>query len=228
LLVLAAASPLALAADHLDAPGTMADPTADITDTYAWLDGSNVVLILNVTPLAMTGAKFSDKVQYVLHTESSAKFGMPGTKKDIICTFDAAQKISCWLGGSPTKAADDYVTGDAGATAGLMSTSGKVKVFAGLRDDPFFFNLDGFKDAVAAVDGAEASLTFDPSGCPAINGVTATALGKMLGGTMMGTMPPKDFFGGKNVLSIVLSIDKSLLNTGGPILNVWGSTNKGA
>ena len=38
----------------------------------------------------------------------------------------------------------------------------------------------------------------------------------------------KDFFAGKNVLSIVLSVDKSLLNAGGPILSAWASTNKGS
>src|SRR4029078_5942445 len=103
---------------------------------------------------------------------------------------------------------------------------GKFKIFAGLRDDPFFFNLAGFKDAVAAIDAAEATLSFDPAGCPAVNAATSAALVGMLKGTMNGTMPAMDFFGGKNVLSIVISLDKALVNGGGPILSVWGSTNK--
>src|SRR6187431_190514 len=124
LSVLSAAS-WAIAADHLDAPAVSADPLADITDLYAWTDQANVVFALNVAPLAATDAKFSDKVQYVIHTESAAKFGSAGEKVDIICTFDAAQKISCWVGEK------GYVTGDAKATAGLESADKKIKVFAG-------------------------------------------------------------------------------------------------
>jgi hypothetical protein len=219
-LVVAASS--AMGADHLDGPAATADPAADITDVYSWLDGSNVVLVMNVAPLATTASKFSDKVQYVFHTESTNQFGMPGKKVDVICTFDAAQKISCWVGDK------GYVTGDASATAGLEAADKSFKVFAGLRDDPFFFNLEGFKDAVETVDAAKPTLTLDAAGCPTLNNATSTALVGMLKGTAKGTMPAKDFFAGKNVLSIVLSVDKKLLNTGGPLLNVWGSTNKGA
>ncbi|MFO0758576.1 MAG: DUF4331 family protein [Byssovorax sp.] len=219
-LVAVCSASAAIGADHIDSPAAVADPTADITDLYTWLDGSNVVFALNVTPLAVAGAKFSDKIAYVVHTESTAKFGMPGQKTDIICTFDAAQTASCWVGDK------DYVTGDASATTGIKSASGKLRVFAGLRDDPFFFNLEGFKDTVATVDQAEPLLQFDPAGCPAVDAATSAALVGMLSHTQKGSMPPKDFFGGKNVLSIVLSIDKSLLNGGGAFVAAWASTNK--
>lgn len=222
-LALTAAATTALAADHLDGPAATMDPAADITDTYAWLDSGNVVLVMNVSPLATSTSKFSDKVQYVFHTESRMAFGMPGTKVDIICTFDAAQKVSCWVGDKA------YVTGDASATAGLAAGDGSFKVFAGLRDDPFFFNLDGFKDTVTTVEGAAASLTFDAAGCPALDAATSTLLVNKLKTDPKSTPPggtAKDFFAGKNVLSIVLSVDKKLLNGGGPIMSYWASTNK--
>ena len=210
----------AMAADHIDAPGAIADPTADITDLYTWMDQGKVVFALDVTPLAATGAKFSDKVQYVIHTESAAAFGKTGEKVDIIVTFDAAQKASVWIGDT------GYVTGNASATTGLASADGKFKVFAGLRDDPFFFNLDGFKATVGIVDGAAASLQFDAAGCPKLDAATSAALVKQLK-TATGGGAAVDFFAGKNVLSIVLSIDKSLLNAGGPVMSAWASTNVG-
>jgi hypothetical protein len=219
-LVVAAGVSTAFAADHIDSPAAVANPPADITDVYTWMNGNNVVLVMNVGPLATTGMHFDPTVQYVLHTGSAAALLMPETAENIICTFDASQKISCWVG------TDDYVSGDASATTGLMSASGKVKVFAGLRDDPFFFNLNGFKDTVAAVEAAAGGLTFDAAGCPALSAAQSTALVGMLTHTSMGTMPPADFFAGKNVLSIVLEIDKSLLTKGGPIMSVWASTNK--
>jgi len=222
LSVLSAAS-WAIAADHLDAPAATADPTADITDLYAWTDGPNVVFALNVTPLAAVGAKFSDKIQYVVHTESTAGFGAKGEKTNIICTFDAAQKISCWVGDT------GYVTGDATKTDGLVSDDKLIRVFAGLRDDPFFFNLTGFKDTVTTVEGAAGGLTFDPAGCPALNAATSTLLISKLSTDPMSTPPggvAKDFFAGKNVLAIVLSVDKKLLNAGGATMSAWASTNK--
>jgi hypothetical protein len=218
------AAPMALAADHLDSPAAMMDPAADITDVYGWVEGSKVILVLDVAPLADTNSKFSDKVQYVLHTESTDTFGMPGTEKNIICTFDAGQTIQCWVG------SDVYVTGDASKDAGLTNEKGDVKIFAGLRDDPFFFNLDGFKDVVATVDAVKGTLSYDAAGCPTIDAATSTLLVTKLK-TDPKSNPPggtaKDFFAGKNVLSIVIELDKTVLNGGGKFLSVWGSTNKG-
>jgi Domain of unknown function (DUF4331) len=214
----------AVAADHIDAPAVVADPTTDITDLYTWVEGSNVVFALDVTPLATMTSKFSDKVQYVIHTESTDTFGKPGVGVDIICTFAVDQKISCWVGDK------DYVTGDASPTMGIKSMGGKFTVFAGLRDDPFYFNLDGFKDAVATVDMAAPALMFNPAGCPKVDAVTSMVLVNKLKSDPTspgGTGPGKDFFAGKNVLAIVLSVDKSLLNGGGAIMNAWASTNVG-
>jgi hypothetical protein len=210
----------AMAADHRDAPGVTADPAADITDLYTWTDQGNAIFVLNVTPLAMASTKFSNKVQYVIHTESSMSYGQAGQKTDIIVTFDANQKASVWVGDK------DYVTGDASVMTGLASADGKFKVFAGLRDDPFFFNLEGFKETVNIINGALPSLVFDAAGCPKLDAASSTVLVMKLNTGVNGTAPV-DFFGGTNVLSIVLSIDKSLLNTGGPILRSWASTNVG-
>ena len=224
LTVLSAAS-WSIAADHLDAPAAVADPLADITDLYAWTESTKVVFALNVAPGAAADAKFSDKVQYVIHTESAAKFGSLGEKSDIICTFDAAQKISCWVGEK------GYVAGDASATAGLESADKTIKVFAGPRDDPFFFNLAGFKDTVATVQSVAGTLAFDAAKCPAINATTSAVLVKKLSTDPTSTPPglaAKDSFAGKNVLSIVISVDKALLDDGGAILSAWASTNKGS
>lgn len=209
---------IAHSADHLDSPATKADPTVDINDLYSFMDGSNLVLAMTVFPAATTGAKFSDKVQYVIHTSSGAAFGTTTASEDVICTFDTAQKIQCWAG------TDEYVTGDASAAAGVASADGKFKVFAGLRADPFFFNLDGFKHAVATVEGA-GSLPADTSGCPTLDNATAAALR-----TQLQTAPdggaPQDFFKSLNGLAIVVSLDKSLVTKGGAIVSTWASTHK--
>jgi hypothetical protein len=210
----------AAAADHLDAPGAKADPAADLNDLYTFLDGDRVVFAMTVFPLADSGSKFSDKVQYVLNIESGPTFGVSADGTKLICTFDAAQKASCWLG------TDEYASGDASAEVGLSSASGDLKVFAGLREDPFFFNLEGFNDAVSVVQSAGAQLTFDTAGCPAIDASTSSALVGLLQGTSMGTQPAKDFFATARTLAIVASVKKPLVTKGGAFVSVWASTHK--
>jgi Domain of unknown function (DUF4331) len=225
-------APTARAADHADGPAATADPAADITDVFAWTspDAARVHLVMDVFPNAGPGptattgpaaAKFSNVVQYVFHTASSAGFGQAAAaSEDVVCTFDAGtpQRASCWAG-------DEYVTGDASSTSGVESASGKLRVFAGLRDDPFFFNLDGFKAVATAVHGAAATLTFDPAGCPALDVATSTALVTQLGHAPGGG-PPQDHFARNNVLALVLSLDRSLVTKGGSVVSVWGSTNR--
>jgi hypothetical protein len=208
------------AADHKDGPAVTADPAADITDTYGWMstDKSKVTLVMDVYPNAPSGTKFSDQVLYVFHVNSMPAYGGTQTETKIICGFNTAQTITCWVG------SNEMVTGDASATAGITSSSGKTKVFAGLRDDPFFFNLTGFKATAAAVAAAAPSLTFDATACPQLDAPTATALVTQLGQGTAGAAAANDF-AGQNVQSIVIEVSTSLLTPGGQVLGVWASTN---
>lgn len=214
----------AMAADHRDAPGTTADPTTDINDVYAFTEGSDLILAMTVFPAADDTASFSDAVQYVFNLDTGTVFGETIASTKVICTVVEAE-TSCYLG-VPGEQAKDWVIGDAGAEGGMTSKSGMFKVFAGLRADPFFFNLNGFKDAVVAVEGAAAGLTFDEANCPNVDAATSATLVGMLQGTSGGTAPAEDFFGPLNTLAIVVSIDKSLLNADHNLVSVWASTHQ--
>jgi hypothetical protein len=217
-LVTAVITPrLAQSADHRDGPAVLTDPSTDINDVYTFNDGNNTVLAMTVFPVADANSKFSDAAAYVFHTESAAAFGATSNPLDIICTFDAAQKIQCWAG-------DEYVTGDASAAAGVASTSGKLKVFAGRRADPIFFNLEGFNDTRAFVNANATGLNFNNTGCP--TDVPTGEIVNRLQGTDGGTQDAGDFFLTLNTLAIVVSIDKALVTKGGKLVTVWASTNK--
>lgn len=208
------------AADHIDSPAAVAEPAADITDLFAWMsaDAAKVNLVLDVTPFAGADSNFSDAVQYVFHVNSSTGYGEAQTETLILCEFDAAGAIACWAG------ADEYLAGDASAEAGLASESGALKVFAGLRNDPFFMEFTGFSQAVATVISAASGLTFDDQGCPAVDeGTSGVLVGQLQSGT--DGAAASNTFAGANVLSIVVQVDKALVTTGGPILSVWASTN---
>lgn len=228
------------AADHLDSPSVQGNPMADINDVYAWMDpsGSKVNLAMTISPAdpgtaAMASTRtFGPSILYVFHVTSTPGFGMAGTTQDVICQFQSDTDAQCWVGTT------DYVKGDPSNTAGVTSTSGKVRLYAGLRSDPFFFNLQGFVDTVAAVEQAAAGLSFDVAGCPQLNDTTGQALRNLLQEPAKGALgsltPPngpcagggKDCFAQLNVKVIVLQVDANLLNLNGhTLLGVWASTN---
>lgn len=250
---IAALSAVAHAADHADGPSatqSLTDLSGDITDVYAFSDGGNVVLIMDVSANATTMSKFSNVVQYVFHVN-----GLTGLSdaapfaSNVICTFDTSQKVSCWLQQGTTTV--DYVNGDASATAGLTSMDGKLKVFAGLRNDPFFFNIQGFRKVTGFVAQNLGALapTLTSTGCPQLDkagnpaGVpTSAQVRALLKSQSDGSTPGVDDFmkGGTaasplgittltgNVLALVVSIPKTVLTNNGakPLLGVWASTHK--
>lgn len=219
------------AADHLDGAAVKTDAATDINDVYTWMsaDGSKIYLAMTVFPQATTASKFSDQAWYVFHTVSRAQFvTATQTPLDIICGFEAAgtQNISCWFGSSA-----NFLYGDASATAGLTPAAssplaGKVKVFAGLRSDHFFFNLDGYNNVRGKVKAAAPGLTFDTNGCPAIPAATAGMLRTNLTQNAAGNAAGTDFFASLKTLAIVMEIDKTLLTSGGSLFSVWGGTHK--
>lgn len=213
---------IAIGADHRDSTllSAPSGAAADIADVYAWTstDASKLNLIMTVQPLAAASATFSPNVQYAFHVTSQATYGAASQNTDVICTFASPTSAQCWVG------ADGYVTGNPSSAAGLTSADGKIKIFAGQRNDPFFFNLEGFGAAVGIVKGAAAGLTFDPAGCPALDGATSTTLVNQLS-TSVGGGAATDDFAGANVAALVVQIDKTLVDAGGPILGVYGSTH---
>ncbi|MEO6026774.1 MAG: DUF4331 family protein [Candidatus Binatia bacterium] len=154
----------------------------------------------------------------MFHTTSSASYG--AAKSDdvpVICQFDAQQRVECWAGDAA------YVSGDASGLAGIASSNGRLRVYTGLRNDPFFFNLPGFRATARAVTAAAPSLTFDAAGCPAVDSATSRALVTQLQTAPDGS-PAVDGFANFNVIAIVLEVDKSILTANGPILSVATAT----
>jgi hypothetical protein len=132
---------VASAADHRDSPISTNDPTADINDIYAFMNPTNpneVVLIDTVVPFATYNSRFSDAVQYRYILDN----GAPGGEITITCTFtQQGTRINC--------------TGPGGlaATGGIerIVQGTGMRVWAGLRDDPFFFDSPAFNATRAAL-----------------------------------------------------------------------------
>lgn len=244
-LALAIAPSQSRAADHLDSPSfleTGANPMADINDVYTWMttDAKSINLIMTVSPGDPGTRSFSDAVQYVFHVVSrpgaapANVVGMSGgTETKVICSFASNTSVQCWVvQGNTVK---DYVTGNPSVTTGVSSSSGKTKVFAGRRSDPFFFNLQGFRDAIKAVKNAHLPPgDFNAAGCPNLAPGVAKQLRDDLS-TERSTdtaekfqCPDKKFdcFETLNVMGIVVQLDKTLINSGAnTFVGVWASTH---
>jgi hypothetical protein len=225
LSVLLAGSGLAVsvfAADHGDSPAAVTEPTADITDLYAWMtdDSSKLNLVLDVSSNAGPGAKFSDAVTYVFSVSSSQGYGEPQQSTRILCKFIDGTNIECWAG-------NQYVVGNPSSPQGIVSQEGGLRVFAGLRDDPFFLDYANFAATTkAAVDAVVAKqVAFDAQGCAQLTPAQQTGLAGLLTQGIGGNSPPSNTFAGQNVLALVLQVDKKLLDAGGPVLGVWASTH---
>jgi hypothetical protein len=222
-IVMASLTSLARAADHEDSPAARADPSADYGDVIAWMssDAQRLQIVATVVRHATAESRFSDAAVYVFHTQSRSAYGAETTAAgvDVTCTFEGTttQTVTCTAGGST-------VSGDASDPAGITSADGKLRVFAGLRNDAFFFNSSGFNATRGAVINAAPSLSFDAAGCPALDEATSNALVTTLMSTDGGAAV--DAFGNANILVLALTVDKSLVTAGGPIVSVYGSTHQ--
>lgn len=230
------------AADHIDSPTLATNPLADINDVFAWGDGAKVNLAMTVSPVDDGQRAFGPGVQYVFHVTSkpapandAPPVGLPGgVETQVICTFASDTAARCWV--KDANGVKDYLEGDPSKANGITSLSGKVRLFAGRRSDPFFFNLQGFRDAVAAVEATpEVSRMPDAAGCP--NGLTDLQVGTVrdelvkLPATTQAPCPPnvKDCFAALNVLAIVVQVDKGLVNLpDNKYIAVWASTHAGS
>ncbi|MFO0550249.1 MAG: DUF4331 family protein [Polyangiaceae bacterium] len=220
-LAIMGAASTALAADHRDGDGVKeADNiAADINDVFAFMNNGKIVLAMTVSPAATTSSAFSDAAVYVIHINSHAAFGGAATAStDIRCTFEADKTGKCWVG------ENEYVYGDLSDPDGAQSPDGKVKVFAGLRADPFYFYLNGFNTArmiVGSQFGAIAS-SLNANGCPNIMPATADFLRSQLVTANQGD----NFFGTLNTLAIVVEADPDVFtDADNPVLSVYASTH---
>ncbi len=206
----------AYASDHLDTPTVIADPAADIGDVFAWMssDGRRLNLVMTIV-----GDQFSDRLQYAFHVGSGARFGETTVTTSILCRFDAANAVECWAGDV------DYVRGDASNPVGLEGQNRRFRVFAGLRDDPFFNNVKGTRAALTAADSAvRRGASVDAAGWPTFDEATSRTILDLWRHTDGG--PGTNFLAGWKSATLVISIDRDVVATGGGLLAVWGAVHK--
>ncbi len=142
-----------IAADHLDPPArtdpsvdSTPDRAADIADLYAFHTDTSVVLALTFAGPQATSepATYDRDVLYTINVSNA------GERTD--AEIPIRVRFGPGSGDGQYGVRVENIPGVNGAVTGpveqMLSQDG-VKVQAGLFDDPFFFDLQGFKDTAA-------------------------------------------------------------------------------
>jgi hypothetical protein len=205
---------MARASDHLDSPATVANPQGDIGDVYAWTspDGQHLNLVMTIQ-----GHSFSDKIEYALHVDSGKTFGRTSATTSVVCRFSSANAVKCDLGKL------DSASGDPTNPAGLEGRNHRFRVYAALRDDPFYNNVKGLLGAYQAASSAiKNGARVDAAGCGHFDAATTQAIVDQMGHTEGG--PAQNLLYNWTVSAMVISVDLGAVSKGGKMLAVWGST----
>lgn len=152
--LVALASATAIAADHNEAPGTKADPIADIDDVYAWHDSGKIVVVLTFSgPGANAAAappEFDPGVLYGIHVDNDGDYV---AEHDVWARFGEASDGTWGVQLTGIPGATGTVVGAVGAQ---LDAGDGLRAQAGVFDDPFFFDFTGFQNTLST-----GSVAFD-------------------------------------------------------------------
>jgi hypothetical protein len=198
----------ALAADHADAPGTKGthgDHAADITDVFLFRQAGKLVGAINIAgaPAPQTRVdgptgRYDPQVIFTYHIDTNCD-AKPDIDVNVRFGLNSAGQIGVQLENLPGAGAALV----AGPVEKVNTTPSGLKFYAGLRDDPFFFDFEGF---------AATEASFDPT--------NQTSTGKLLFDNK------RDSFGGRNITAIVFEMDLAAATQGSKKICVFATSGR--
>ncbi len=187
------------AADHEDAPAVRDDQGADIADVYAFRspqNAANVVLAMTLSDVLPPGeirlgrSIFDPRVLYEFNIDLNGD----AVEDRVIQAFVVGNPdnqvlhvigpVAPEVRGGSSRIVDAAITASVRVSTGeqpVITDRGGVKLFAGVRDDPFFFDLGRFSAILAGQAGS-----FDDPGTDAFAGLNTYAIVLELPASMIG------------------------------------------
>ncbi|WP_346291533.1 DUF4331 domain-containing protein [Sphaerothrix gracilis] len=209
------------ASDHDDGEIDLKGRALNLTDLYVFREGdlnpqastNDLILVMNTNPrsLARQQYYFSTNARYEFNiTRVADKDSTPTGKADITLRFEFGppkrnqeQDVTITtIGNGRQRTARTTTTALTDPTPNIRQVNlggGQASVFAGLREDPFFFDVEQYFRVRAGALGIGPAVGFRPPG------------------------EAVDFAAGYNVNTIVLRVPKQLLqgNTQADTFDVW-------
>jgi hypothetical protein len=222
-LLAAATATALLASDHQDTPEVELSPRMDINDVYAFPGASpdRIVLVLTtsspITPAQGATAAFDPNLLYQIKVDNTGdgvedrvlQFTARGSGTNQ--TIELRGPVAPAMTGTMTRVVDAAPT--VTATLNTPASSGGVQFFAGLRDDPFYIDLEQFFRIIPDRKPATGPLSQLPE--------TPSASAFRPAGQAV------DFLRGLNTLAFVVELPVAQLTQGGTArLGVWATISR--
>ena len=224
-LVAIASISVARASDHQDNPLVELNPKMDMSDVYAFpgATADRIVLALNsnplLTPAQASGASFDPDILYQFKVDNSGDsredrviqviFRGTGTGQTVEVRGPIAPPVS----GAMMNTVADVEPVVSGPINQLLGSSTGIQVFAGVREDPFFLDLEQFLRILPDRKPSTGALSQIP------DSPTATSFRSAASAV--------DALKGSNLLAIVIELPTSQLTTGGTAkLGIWGTISR--
>ena len=222
-LAIAATSLTTLAvfsADHAESPAADADPAADIADVFIFPSPESARKLVGAITFGGRTAPRS-RIDTHFYCDPRVLYTVNIDRADANGVFDSIPDVRVYARLALNRAGQcavqlENVPGAGGTFSGpieqVFATPSGIKAFAGLRNDPFFF------------DGQGLATLYAGFATPGQNGDLISAFG-------IGTRPRRDSFGNRNVSAILFDMDLDTLaprlpNGSRPLLRVWGVTSR--
>ena len=210
--------------DHQDTPLVELNPQSDMTDVYAFPGSApgRIVLVMNtygfLSPANSPTASFNRNLLYQLKVDNDGDskedkviqftFSSSGTSQKVTVRGPIAPPVQ----GAMLNTVSSAKSSLSGAINQTLGSASGIQVFAGVRDDPFFLDLEQFLRIIPdrmPVTGPNSLLPKTQSATAWRSPATAI-----------------NYIAGYNVLSIVIELPSSMLENGAPgKLGIWGTVS---
>ncbi|MES2885727.1 MAG: DUF4331 family protein [Pseudomonadota bacterium] len=194
------------AADHADAPRSTTDPSTDITDVFIFRDGGKMVgaICFGGAPVPRarvdgpTG-RFDPDALFIYNIDLD---GDAKPEYEILMRFGRNSKGEAGVQFEDLPGAGAKFV--AGPVERVLASPTGLRAYAGLRDDPFFFDFEGFTATLGSFNSTD----------------------KPKGQLMFDTR--RDSFSRRNLTALVFEMDPSLIvarpgSNSNKLIRVWAS-----
>jgi hypothetical protein len=207
-VALAGVTAIAYGSDHQDTPEVELSPRMDINDVYAFPGSAadRIALVMTtsspITPGQSASAAFDPNLLYQLKVDNTGD------------GVDQSQRVRLRGPVKPVQTGTRSTLSNTtpavmGATNQVLSGGGGIQLFAGLRDDPFFIDLEQFFRIIPDRRPATGPLAQAQAPASAFRN------------------PGIDYLRDINTLAFVIELPTALLTAGGTQkLGIWGTISR--
>lgn len=224
LATVAGSTAVLVGSDHQDMPLVELNPRMDLTDVYAFPGSApgRIALVMNtsgfLSPAQTAAAAFDPNILYQFKVDNDGdaledrviqvSFEGKGTGQQVVVRGPDAPAVT----GAMMNVVDQNAPTLRGDFNSAFGSASNIQVFAGPRDDSFFIDLEAAFCILPDRRPVTGALS-QPCALPA-NGFRAAG-------------QAVNYVSGFNVLSIVIELPSSLLESGAPgKLGIWGTLSR--